>query len=185
MSEAIERTKRLYPGLLEQNQNLLFMLKCRQFVEMINGSDIEVSSRLKLDLYSSPRPESPIQTSVIQSTKSFSHIPKNSVSISTEELNQNNAAINGKNIDYLINYMILKSNKYFLGSNNCGDIPVIQDSDVEMANTDEVQNGHGDICNGKSNNSSNGFQNGNTHKNNPCLGDYWVENEDEDMGMVY
>lgn len=29
-------------GLLESNQNLLFMLKCRQFVEMVNGSDLEV-----------------------------------------------------------------------------------------------------------------------------------------------
>jgi hypothetical protein len=30
-------------GLLESNQNLLFMLKCRQFVEMVNGSDLDVS----------------------------------------------------------------------------------------------------------------------------------------------
>lgn len=29
-------------GLLESNQNLLFMLKCRQFVEMVNGSDLDV-----------------------------------------------------------------------------------------------------------------------------------------------
>lgn len=44
MGEAIETTLRLYPGLLEHNQNLLFQLKCRQFVEMINGTDSEVSS---------------------------------------------------------------------------------------------------------------------------------------------
>lgn len=42
MGEAIESTRRLYPNLLEQNPNLLFMLKCRQFVEMVNGSDSEV-----------------------------------------------------------------------------------------------------------------------------------------------
>lgn len=42
MGEAIETTFRLYPGLLEHNQNLLFQLKCRQFVEMINGTDSEV-----------------------------------------------------------------------------------------------------------------------------------------------
>lgn len=40
---AIEHTQRAYPGLLESNQNLLFMLKCRQFVEMVNGSDLDVS----------------------------------------------------------------------------------------------------------------------------------------------
>lgn len=43
MGLAIEQTLRSYPGLLERNQNLLFMLKCRQFVEMVNGSDFEVS----------------------------------------------------------------------------------------------------------------------------------------------
>lgn len=44
MSQAIEHTLRSYPGLLENNKNLWFMLKCRQFIEMINGSDIEVNS---------------------------------------------------------------------------------------------------------------------------------------------
>ena len=42
MGEAIETTQQLYPGLLERNTNLLFMLKCRQFIEMVNGSDSEV-----------------------------------------------------------------------------------------------------------------------------------------------
>lgn len=42
MGEAIELTQQLYPGLLDRNPNLLFMLKCRQFVEMVNGSDSEV-----------------------------------------------------------------------------------------------------------------------------------------------
>ncbi|KAI8127646.1 Ran-binding proteins 9/10 like protein [Lucilia cuprina] len=41
MGQAIEQTMRMYPGLLENNKNLWFMLKCRQFIEMINGSDIE------------------------------------------------------------------------------------------------------------------------------------------------
>ncbi|XP_060073099.1 ran-binding protein 9-like [Ylistrum balloti] len=42
MGEAIENTTQLYPGLLERNLNLLFMLKCRQFIEMVNGTDSEV-----------------------------------------------------------------------------------------------------------------------------------------------
>lgn len=37
---AIEKTTQSYPGLLEANLNLLFMLKCRQFIEMINGTDV-------------------------------------------------------------------------------------------------------------------------------------------------
>lgn len=43
MSQAIEHTLESYPGLLENNKNLWFMLKCRQFIEMVNGSDVEVS----------------------------------------------------------------------------------------------------------------------------------------------
>ena len=42
MGEAIDTTQTLYPGLLERNANLLFMLKCRQFIEMVNGTDSEV-----------------------------------------------------------------------------------------------------------------------------------------------
>ncbi|XP_014673319.1 PREDICTED: ran-binding protein 9-like [Priapulus caudatus] len=42
MGEAIDMTQQLYPGLLERNLNLLFMLKCRQFIEMVNGTDSEV-----------------------------------------------------------------------------------------------------------------------------------------------
>jgi len=39
LGEAIELTDQLYPGLLERNANLLFMLKCRQFIEIVNGTD--------------------------------------------------------------------------------------------------------------------------------------------------
>lgn len=159
MGEAIEKTTRLYPGLLEHNQNLLFMLKCRQFVEMVNGSDVEVSHKKRLGGYS-PRPGSPIQTSVIQSTKSYSNKSKNTV----EELNQNNAALNGS---------------------CCGDNTVIrpsEDSDVEMDTTEEVQNGHGDSCNGKSVSSSNGYQNGNSHNSNNICQNNCFDNEDDDMG---
>uniref|UniRef100_A0A2A4JKP0 B30.2/SPRY domain-containing protein n=1 Tax=Heliothis virescens TaxID=7102 RepID=A0A2A4JKP0_HELVI len=41
IGEAIEATRALYPGLLERDHDLLFLLKYRQFVEMVNGSDQE------------------------------------------------------------------------------------------------------------------------------------------------
>ncbi|KAJ8717516.1 hypothetical protein PYW08_005915 [Mythimna loreyi] len=41
IGEAIEVTRALYPGLLERDVDLLFLLKYRQFVEMVNGSDAE------------------------------------------------------------------------------------------------------------------------------------------------
>ena len=42
MGEAIATTQRLYPTLLQQNPNLEFMLKCRQFVEMVSGTESEI-----------------------------------------------------------------------------------------------------------------------------------------------
>lgn len=61
MGEAIELTSHLYPGLLEERPNLHFMLKCRQFIEMVNGNDTAD--------YQSNRHIG--HTSVIQSTKPF------------------------------------------------------------------------------------------------------------------
>lgn len=42
ISDAIEATQSLYPGLLDRNLDLLFKLKCRQFIEMVTGCDGEV-----------------------------------------------------------------------------------------------------------------------------------------------
>ncbi|XP_061384247.1 ran-binding protein 9 isoform X1 [Danaus plexippus] len=39
IGEAVELSRRLYPGLLERDPELVFLLKCRQFVEMVNGTD--------------------------------------------------------------------------------------------------------------------------------------------------
>ena len=39
ISHAIKLTKQVLPGLLEQNANLLFTLRCRQFIEMVAGVD--------------------------------------------------------------------------------------------------------------------------------------------------
>ncbi|XP_065370292.1 ran-binding proteins 9/10 homolog isoform X2 [Calliphora vicina] len=82
MGQAIEQTMRLYPGLLENNKNLWFMLKCRQFIEMINGSDIEYCPYSSTSLKSTTtlnkttnsittQTSAPNQTSVIQSTKLY------------------------------------------------------------------------------------------------------------------
>ncbi|XP_043276773.1 ran-binding protein 9 [Venturia canescens] len=80
MGEAIELTSRLYPGLLERDSNLMFALKCRQFVEMVNGSDSEVCQSTNDN-----------QTSVIQSTKTYTKASSNG---NVEEMNFNNT-ING------------------------------------------------------------------------------------------
>ena len=40
LEEAIDLTYQLFPGILERNKNLLFALKVRQFIEMINNANI-------------------------------------------------------------------------------------------------------------------------------------------------
>ncbi|XP_054737273.1 ran-binding protein 9 isoform X2 [Anastrepha obliqua] len=74
MGQAIEHTMRSYPGLLESNKNLWFMLKCRQFIEMVNGTDIEycpTNNKLTNSITTQTQTTPPNQTSVIQSTKSY------------------------------------------------------------------------------------------------------------------
>ena len=39
VSEALKLVRMAYPGILDTNKELLFKLKCRQFVEMIGGYD--------------------------------------------------------------------------------------------------------------------------------------------------
>ncbi|XP_045460124.1 ran-binding protein 9 isoform X2 [Harmonia axyridis] len=159
MGEAIERTFKLYPGLLENNQNLLFMLKCRQFVEMINGTDLDRSLKRSCtdsNNSSPPRPASPVLTSVIQSTKNFSNKQKQQ---GVQEMNQANAAHKGSFPD--------------------SDVIAIGNSDVEMDVTEESQNGHGDNIT-KTSISTNGYQNGNSHIDDSQNVSHTCDNNDDE-----
>ncbi|GFG39426.1 hypothetical protein Cfor_08375 [Coptotermes formosanus] len=163
MGEAIETTSNLYPGLLEHNQNLLFLLKCRQFVEMVNGSDSEVcpprcprGQGIFSPLHPSssntpPHPTSPVQTSVIQSTKSYGNNRNRGHSSTVEENNLNNVAMNGSNGG--------------IGDQPGGGSSVIrpppgigEESDVEMEPPEE-RNGH-TVVNKAVSPATNGYQNG-------------------------
>jgi len=75
MGEAIEMTNKLYPGLLESNRNLLFKLKCRQFVEMVNGTDSEVTSHSRDNIEILTTRPSPKRT--LQSNRSPTSIQTN------------------------------------------------------------------------------------------------------------
>ena len=48
ISEALKLVRRAYPGILDSNKQLLFKLKCRQFVEMIGGCDRIVMETVSL-----------------------------------------------------------------------------------------------------------------------------------------
>ena len=41
LGEAIKTTQQFYPDLLENNLELLFVLRCRQFIEIVNGTEGE------------------------------------------------------------------------------------------------------------------------------------------------
>lgn len=45
-TDAIEKTKELFPTLLN-DRNLLFLLKVRQFIEMVNGTESEIIDKSK------------------------------------------------------------------------------------------------------------------------------------------
>ncbi|KAK9497236.1 hypothetical protein O3M35_004593 [Rhynocoris fuscipes] len=97
MGEAIEMTKLLYPGLLDERPNLHFMLKCRQFIEMVNGSDVDLHTNVRHP-----------HTSVIQSTKPFSEMngiqkPTNDDAMDTEDKNYSNGFPNGLLFEDAIN----------------------------------------------------------------------------------
>lgn len=92
MGEAIDTTQQLYPGLLERNANLLFMLKCRQFIEMVNGTDSEVrGASLR-----SPRSHHSGGSSSSRSSPSMSPVhPPSSSSSSSHSFHQSQHSTSG------------------------------------------------------------------------------------------
>ncbi|KAI9580604.1 hypothetical protein GQX74_011274 [Glossina fuscipes] len=123
MGQAIDHTLHSYPGLLESNKNLWFMLKCRQFIEMINGSDVEHcpsnktapvlkasvatthhAGTTQTEIFASNQSAAssaatttapPNQTSVIQSTKSYQNGNSRDISSNGTTQLQNQSKDNG------------------------------------------------------------------------------------------
>lgn len=50
ISEAIKMTNCLCPNLLQNNPNLLFALRCRQFIELISGAESDFQSNINFNL---------------------------------------------------------------------------------------------------------------------------------------
>lgn len=140
IGQAIEQTQRSYPGLLESNQSLMFMLKCRQFVEMVNGSDLD-----ELNFQTASHSA---QTSVIQSTKQYQQpINKNeqftndnqNFSIYGDEAQEQNSFNKFKRInDYIENhYHDSNSDDIDMDGNNIGfnnskSLDNVNDEDMDI-----------------------------------------------------
>ncbi|KAG1688797.1 Ran-binding protein 9 [Nymphon striatum] len=179
MGEAIETTQKLYSGLLEKDQNLLFILKCRQFIEMVNGTDSEVrTSRSPKSQDSSPcmspnyksnyiNPQcgnySPVQSAISpkQSTSQNQNSINNNSKLSIEDLENN--AINSSKCD---------------GSTTKIENLSQNDNDVEMDMIkDNESHDRTNILNGNIIAHSNGFQNGNSADDDTNV------NDESEMGI--
>ncbi|XP_037946587.1 ran-binding proteins 9/10 homolog isoform X2 [Teleopsis dalmanni] len=142
MGQAIDQTIRSYPGLLENNKNLWFMLKCRQFIEMINGSDIEYCPTNKQTYSTTTQTTPPNQTSVIQSTKAYQN------GKSAQNATINSAVINEDNQQDLKKSLLISENVPAAEENvsNNSNIDVVPGidflNDVEMENNGHTTNGN-------------------------------------------
>ena len=79
ISEAIDTTQDLYPGLFDRNKKLFFQLKCRQFIEMINSCDGEIKSASR-------------QTTDVRRQTSNSGLSSNSSNINFSKLSSNTSS---------------------------------------------------------------------------------------------
>lgn len=166
MSEAIEVTQKLYPCLFDQNQNLLFLLKCRQFIEMVNGTDSEVRpSRSPKSQGSSPCMSPNYRSNLVHqhggnfSPNQSAISPKQSSSQNQNSLNNNSKC----NIEDLTNNALNTSKsencstkiENIVNNDNDVDMDVLQDDDQHSASVDRTN-----ILNGNIVAHSNGYQNG-------------------------
>uniref|UniRef100_A0A8D3BZX1 RAN binding protein 9 n=1 Tax=Scophthalmus maximus TaxID=52904 RepID=A0A8D3BZX1_SCOMX len=124
MGEAIETTQQLYPNLLERNPDLLFMLKVRQFIEMVNGTDSEVrclGGRSPKSQDSYPGSPRPFSSPSHKASSSQPHLTGNGPDVDME-------------VDHFTNGVTESSSNGFLnGSSKHASEPDDCDADMESA----------------------------------------------------
>ncbi|KAG8442368.1 hypothetical protein GDO86_011241 [Hymenochirus boettgeri] len=162
MGEAIETTQQLYPNLLERNPNLLFTLKVRQFIEMVNGTDSEVrclGSRSLKSLDGCSGSDSNCSSNGIISNKSHQthcHSKSQSSNLNVSELNSINMTMSHQLNSYSSNDVEMETDHYsngFSASTSNGFLNgssrhehELEECDTEM----EVDTSHGrrQLCGG-------------------------------------
>lgn len=111
ISEAIDTTQSLYPGLLDQNSDLFFKLKCRQFIEMVNGCDGEVKTYAhspSRSVRNSPCPSpsragsSSIVSNMTSSSSSYVHTNRDHQACSGNVEQPNGVSRNGNDDDAML-----------------------------------------------------------------------------------
>lgn len=159
IGEAIETTDQFFPGLLAKNTNLLFLLKVRQFIEMVNGTESEVRNLTHYpgapSNYNSPAmsPKHPqwnksASSSPVSSHNGFSPSQRGTNVYQSRSTDQRSAALmpSGDSI-------VASESTAFEPSQKA--ISDCSSSDLDMeTDSDDVGNGKGDASNGLR---SNGF----------------------------
>uniref|UniRef100_A0A336LYB1 CSON004347 protein n=1 Tax=Culicoides sonorensis TaxID=179676 RepID=A0A336LYB1_CULSO len=170
MGHAIDQTIRSYPNLLESNQNLLFMLKCRQFVEMNDSARDSPLTQTSSVIQSTKTYQNGSTTTTQQQQNSNLVISdpnndnlehqsfKNNLSLQSHDKDQNNKNVNnGSSGVNNINIQELNQINSYNNSNDQYLVVAAMDNTNESNSSDvEMENGH--------NNSMNGFKNGSSNK---------------------
>uniref|UniRef100_A0A6I8QBV6 Ran-binding protein 9 n=1 Tax=Xenopus tropicalis TaxID=8364 RepID=A0A6I8QBV6_XENTR len=161
MGEAIETTQQLYPSLLERNPNLLFTLKVRQFIEMVNGTDSEVrclGNRSLKSLDGCSGSDSNCSNGIISNKahQTHCHSKSQSSNLNVTELNSINMTMSHQLNSYSSNDVEMETDHYsngFSASTSNGFLngssrhePELEECDTEM----EVDTSHGrrQLCGG-------------------------------------
>lgn len=181
MGEAIDLTSRLYPGLLERDPNLMFALKCRQFVEMVNGSDSEVNQTIGTSTTTSANTNTNPNTNINSNTNTNTNT-NTSININTSPSNDNQTSViqstkayNSKSSNGTIEEMNLNNTLNGTADQQFINGQIEDDVDMEMeSNTPTINNING------LKNTTNGYQNGSPNSNG-----YKCNGEDIDMGTFY
>ncbi|CAI5779937.1 Ran-binding protein 9 [Podarcis lilfordi] len=182
MGEAIETTQQLYPSLLERNPNLLFALKVRQFIEMVNGTDSEVRclgghSPKSQDSYPvSPRSfSSPsMSPSHGMNIHSLATGKGSSTHCSGFESSCSNGVISNKAYQ---SYCHSKHQSTSLNVPELNNINVTRSQQVNSYSSNDVDMETDHYSNGVAETSSNGFLNGSSKH------DHEMEECDTEMGL--
>jgi len=145
LGEAIRTTQQFYPDLLENNLELLFILRCRQFIEIVNGTEGESvpvdcslpCARRPLHVQSTSQPGSTIDSSLatvnIGSSAPSHRLCDTSRRLITSSQSDGDRLTNGA----ALNLSASSTDKSILPQNGDADVLAEQDSDMDTSDTDE------------------------------------------------
>ena len=161
LGEAIRTTQQCYPDLLDNNLELLFVLRCRQFIEIVNGTEGESvpvdcslpNVRRPRHVQSTSQPRSATDSSV--ATANAGSTPTHrlcdvsrrlTTSSHTELTTDDDRLTNGATLSYTDKDVLPRNGETCSASD--ADVLADQDSDMDTSDNDErtLANGSSAQC---------------------------------------